>query len=175
MTLWLSAAANRRILQLGTAFHPLETGGVMLGWHDGDDRIVARVIGPGPRAMHGRHAFIPDHVWQLEQIGQAFSASAGDLDYLGDWHTHPDTPAVMSNEDHMTLRRIGKRVPRTAMLIASLSEKRYESRAWTYNKPGLLARARSAETDVRIFEPPEEWGLEKIGGPSAIQGAQPDF
>jgi integrative and conjugative element protein (TIGR02256 family) len=160
VTLWLSAAANRRVLELGTAFHPLETGGVMLGWHDGDDRIVARVIGPGPRATHGRHAFAPDYAWQLEQIGKAFSATVGDLDYLGDWHTHPDMPAVMSKEDHMTLGRIGKRVPRAAMLIASLSEERFESRARTYCKPGLLARSRSIETEARIFEPPEKWGLE---------------
>src|SRR4051812_37824791 len=98
---------------------PLENGGVLLGWRSGEDRIVVDLRGPGPRALHGRHCFIPDHVWQLSEIKRAFHESRGDLDYLGDWHSHPDGIAEMSDLDSATLLRIARRVSAPLMLIVA--------------------------------------------------------
>lgn len=83
MTIWLGRDAAQVIIEQANIFFPLETGGVLLGWRDGEDRVVVDIVGAGPKALHGRHTFIPDHSWQVEQIDEAFRNTAGDLDYLG--------------------------------------------------------------------------------------------
>jgi len=88
-----------------------ENGGILLGWRSDEDRIVADLRGPGAHALHGRHCFVPDHAWQVTEINRAFPASRGDLDYLGDWHSHPEVVAEMSDLDSATLLRIARRVP----------------------------------------------------------------
>lgn len=111
MTLaWISHEVFEQMIAEARALDPLETGGVLLGWRDGGDLIVTGLIGPGPYALHGRHMFIPDHRWQLEKIRAAFARSAGDLDYLGDWHTHPSGLAEMSAQDEKTLARLTRKV-----------------------------------------------------------------
>ena len=140
---------------------PLESGGVLLGWRTGEDRVVISVLGPGPQALHGLYRFIPDHTWQISEICRIFHKSTGDIDYLGDWHSHPNGNSVMSGEDHSTLKRISKRVPESLMLIIGNNT---HSEHWSVNcwkgcfNPGFIFRSyNSVEQTVKIFELPTPW------------------
>lgn len=157
MKLW----APRRVLTdiecEGRRFAPLETGGVLLGWRDGPDLIVADLIGPGPQALHGRHLFLPDHSWQVAQIRAAFAGTGGDLDYLGDWHTHPRGIATMSDLDRTTLTKLDRRVRGATMLIAGGEGDDWAFSAWTAVRGGLL-RPTSFETcEIISFDSPDHW------------------
>lgn len=102
---------------------PSETGGVLLGYWSakGDAAVVEHVLGPGPKAKHGRTGFMPDHEYHDEQIARLYREASGEFEYLGDWHTHPGGPASLSATDLSTLKRIARheaaRAPRPLMLL----------------------------------------------------------
>jgi integrative and conjugative element protein (TIGR02256 family) len=157
MTVWLSDDVVASIRREAERLHPFETGGVLLGWRDGSDRIVMGATGPGRGAMHGRVAFLPDHPWQLARIREAFRRSGGDLDYLGDWHTHPDGAASMSTTDRQTLNRIARRVSEPVMLIAAGRSERWELASWIGLRGRVFWRFNSHRQEVRPFRPAESW------------------
>jgi integrative and conjugative element protein (TIGR02256 family) len=92
-----------------TLFSPLEVGGVLMGrWIAGQPRVTS-VIGPGPKASHSSHGFIPDYDFQETAIARKFRSSSGEETYLGDWHTHPGANrAVLSRQDRQTLSKIAR-------------------------------------------------------------------
>lgn len=98
-----------------------ETGGVLLGWRDALDIVVEHVIGAGPEADHQRSSFQPDAGWQEARIAELYERSGRQLDYLGDWHTHPGGTPHPSRRDERTLRHIASspeaRCPEPVMVI----------------------------------------------------------
>lgn len=158
MRVWLSTYALQKMRTKATVFHPLETGGVLLGWRSKQDCVVVDVCGPGPRALHGRHRFLPDHKWQVSQIQRIFLESNGDIDYLGDWHTHPDGVAEMSNLDNKTLRHISNKVHKPIMLIAAggPAELDWLIAAWNgHIQRSLFYRRFNIKVqEIRVFDAP---------------------
>lgn len=152
MKLWIARSALVEITRQASEFAPLETGGVLLGWRSGPDRVVAGVLGPGPKALHGRHMFIPDHAWQVARIDELFAQSRGDLDYLGDWHTHPDGIAVLSALDRNTLRKLGRKTENALMAIAAPEEDRWRLVAWRQPRSGWFERPEAEACDVKPFD-----------------------
>ncbi|WP_456862863.1 Mov34/MPN/PAD-1 family protein [Bradyrhizobium sp. USDA 4503] len=138
---------------------PLENGGILLGWRSGEDRIVVDLRGPGPLALHGRHCFVPDHKWQEAEIKSAFEASDGDLDYLGDWHSHPDGVAEMSDLDSATLLRIARSVTAPLMLIVAGSQTDWTPLCWKGEIVGPLfwRRLMATPQELKIFDPSTVW------------------
>jgi integrative and conjugative element protein (TIGR02256 family) len=159
VTVWLSSHVMRSMCRYARELSPLENGGVLLGWRSGEDRIIVDLRGPGPRALHGRHCFIPDHVWQLSEINGAFNASSGDLDYLGDWHSHPDGVTEMSDLDSATLLRIARCVSAPLMLIVAGSGADWSARCWKGQAVGplLWRRLLAKPYDLKIFDPSSVW------------------
>jgi integrative and conjugative element protein (TIGR02256 family) len=147
--------------QYAREFAPLENGGILLGWRAREDLVVIDVRGPGPLALHGRHCFLPDHQWQVAEIDRAFEESKGNLDYLGDWHTHPDGVAAMSELDCATLRRIARHVKHPLMLILAgqKNEQVWSARCWSghLNRPCLWPRLEAQPQELKLFDPPAEW------------------
>lgn len=85
-----------------------ETGGALLGWRSGRDAVVARVLGPGPKAKHSLSYFEPDADWQVEQGRRIYADSGRTVAYLGDWHTHPGGGISPSVQDKKAARLIAK-------------------------------------------------------------------
>ncbi len=102
---------------------PAETGGVLMRYRaDGsEDRVATHVIGPGPNAIHEEMRFAPDHDYQLAEITRLYGMSGRRLEYLGDWHSHPDAEGYLSDKDLETLNRIARsrtaRVENPVMLV----------------------------------------------------------
>lgn len=157
MTAWITQDVMREICRVGAMHHPLETGGTLLGWRDGSDRIITGLVGAGPRALHGRHTFLPDHEWQVEHMRKAFLQTAGDLDYLGDWHTHPDGVASMSEMDGKTLGRIERRVKVPLMLIAAGAGKDWTVKLWSGHRSAYFARCIPVTETMKACEVQENW------------------
>jgi integrative and conjugative element protein (TIGR02256 family) len=121
--LWLSERALELMVAEAASRHPLETGGVLLGWAApaASELVVARMLGPGPRAVHKPTRFSPDSRWQRKRIARAYEQSGRVLAYLGDWHSHPGGGRSPSSRDLRTARRIARhrsaRVREPLMLI----------------------------------------------------------
>ncbi|MBB5706348.1 Mov34/MPN/PAD-1 family protein [Sphingopyxis panaciterrulae] len=157
MTIWLAREVVLEMERLGSIYYPLETGGMLLGWRDGPDRIATGLIGPGSGALHGLYSFIPDGAWQRARLAHIFSATAGDLDYLGDWHTHPDGVAAMSEVDRRTLSKIERRVRDPLMVILAGAASRWDMGAWFGTRPGYWGRLSASAAETRIFDAPTGW------------------
>jgi integrative and conjugative element protein (TIGR02256 family) len=160
MIVWLSSHVMALMCEYGRELAPLENGGILLGWRSGEDRIVVDLRGPGPQALHGRHRFLPDHAWQMTEINRASETSDGILDYLGDWHSHPDGVAEMSELDSATLLRIARRVASPLMLIIAGSGSEWSRRCWKGQLvKGLPWRKRliAADQELKIFDPTPVW------------------
>ncbi len=70
---------------------PCETGGVLVGHVDGDGRtVVTAVVGPGPNALHSRNRFQRDGEYTQAEVDRLYHESEGRVDYIGEWHSHPD-------------------------------------------------------------------------------------
>ncbi len=118
---------------------PAETGGVLMGYRaDGsEDRVATHVIGPGPNAIHEEMRFAPDHDYQLAEITRLYGMSGRRLEYLGDWHSHPDAEGYLSDKDLETLNRIARsrtaRVENPVMLVMA-GRRGWEPFAWSHER-----------------------------------------
>lgn len=159
MTVWLADRVAEAMELEAASKGELESGGALLGWQDGDDRVVMGMIGPGPFALHGRHAFVPDHGWQVQRIREMFESTKGDLNYLGDWHSHPHGIAAMSDCDVATLRRIALKIPGALMAIIAGSARDWAVGCWQGRvRRTLIFRSMEVEIpEVKVFAPPPDW------------------
>lgn len=116
----------------GERHHPLETGGLLLGYTTPNGEVVIRdVVLGGPKAKRTRDGFVPDAAWQEADLARRYRAS-GRMDwYLGDWHTHPEGGTLVSHKDRRTARRIATspdaRVPKPIMLILAASKREWHA------------------------------------------------
>lgn len=127
LTLHVDAPAYAEILLEAVATFPMETGGLLLGtWHAKDVASVAEVVGPGPDAEHAASSFEPDADWQRAELADAWRRHAGAIEYLGDWHTHPNGTPNLSALDREALTTIAEhpaaRAPRPWMVILVIDD-----------------------------------------------------
>lgn len=71
------------------ARYPKETGGILIGWQDGNIFSIEIAIGPGPKAVHKRNSFTRDGDFSQVQLDRIVTETQGRCDYLGEWHSHP--------------------------------------------------------------------------------------
>lgn len=133
-TFWISRKAQTDMQDEASRMSPLETGGVLLGWQNGDNYVVNVVCGPGPKAMHKRYRFRPDGEFRKSEVIRHFYESDGENIYLGDWHTHPDqADPKLSFLDKWELGRIGViTTPKleTPLMAVLGMEKTFKLNAW---------------------------------------------
>lgn len=105
---WFYEDALRDLLVEARRWWLRETGGALLGWREGSEYVVDRVLGPGPDAKHGFSSFEPDGSWQVEQGRNTYYESGRTVAYVGEWHTHPRGGAQPSFQDVATAREIAE-------------------------------------------------------------------
>jgi integrative and conjugative element protein (TIGR02256 family) len=119
--IWIKKSVLETIKEDLHKWYPVETGGVLMGYWNGDEVVISQIIDGGPKASRTRKSFNPDHDYQLEEISRIYKLSGRTETYLGDWHTHPDAKAYLSNRDKKTLSNIAKhkaaRQPMPLMMI----------------------------------------------------------
>jgi hypothetical protein len=92
-----SKLANLRIAKL-----PNETGGVLIGAYDLTRRIVYVVdtVASPPDSAEWPTLYIRGSEGLLDQVREFSSGSGGQLEYVGEWHSHPDgCPTLPSSDD----------------------------------------------------------------------------
>jgi integrative and conjugative element protein (TIGR02256 family) len=74
------------ITATATASPSAETGGILMGFHDGDDISVVRASDAGLNARRSACGFLRD-TKHCQAVLDAEHARSG-ADYVGEWHTH---------------------------------------------------------------------------------------
>lgn len=73
-----------------SAYHfPTETGGILVGKVEDACVIIKHAIGPGPVANHELTKFKRDGDYSQEVLDALVQDSGGEIDYIGEWHSHP--------------------------------------------------------------------------------------
>lgn len=129
---WIKKSVLETINDELHKWYPYETGGVLMGYWNGDEVVISQIIDGGPNASRTKTSFNPDHDYQLKEISRIYRLSGRTETYLGDWHTHPDAKAYLSDRDKKTLRNIARyKTSRQSMpLMMILGTKPEEIRIW---------------------------------------------
>lgn len=96
-----------------------EAGGIFLGYRRGNYIHVVNATAPGPGDTRSRYAFIRHDPVHQAMATRGWLDSNGCLDYLGDWHTHPEPYPNPSSLDVREWRKLC-RLHDEAMLFAIL-------------------------------------------------------
>jgi integrative and conjugative element protein (TIGR02256 family) len=159
---WMAQHAHSQCVREATRFYPRETGGTFMGYWSagGQEVVITRLIGAGPRALHARTAFEPDQQWQLAEIARHYTASGRREGYLGDWHSHPGAGSgELSGTDRSVLRRIIRtpqaRAPRPISVVLWGGAGSWQVSAWvaTLTTRALLpARLSVLPAALQLYE-----------------------
>jgi integrative and conjugative element protein (TIGR02256 family) len=94
-----------------------EAGGLLLGFRRGDHFEVLTATTPFPTDLRTRHGFIRNPNGHQQEATRLWQESKGTVDYLGEWHTHPEALPTPSSLDLKEWRKlVAKRVPPSPML-----------------------------------------------------------
>jgi integrative and conjugative element protein (TIGR02256 family) len=157
-TAWVNAAVLKSLEEEGHRRAPDETGGVLIGyWSTGSHEVViTNATGPGPRAKHSKALYIPDREYDQAMIAHHYAAAGRRLTYLGDWHTHPDGKAYLSDQDRRTLRQIAEspsaRAPKALMAILAGGQP-WELHIWVGHLQKRRWRTTSLEAELLTVRP----------------------
>jgi integrative and conjugative element protein (TIGR02256 family) len=144
---WIHTGLLAELHDLVREHAPLETGGMLLGWHNHGKVAIDATINGGPAALRSRTSFIPDGPWQQQQLAAVYEQSGRTVTYLGDWHSHPRGPARPSGQDRKTAAAIAAseqaRAPYPITLIVGRNRRRakFIARAYIHTANGKLRRA----------------------------------
>lgn len=140
-TIWIQQEHIEFIWKECHFWFPKETGGLLMGFVSDSNFWITNIVGPGPKAKHESYSYTPDNDFHEDEMARIYHASGRTHTYLGDWHTHPNNGAYLSNRDKKTLKNISEnelcRLPKPLMLI--LSTKPIEFKAWIYAPRAIIS------------------------------------
>lgn len=84
-------------------FYHREAGGQLFGKSSRGHWVIEDATGPRKDDRRGRFSFMPNRALEQREI-EAFHARG--LEYLGDWHTHPEKEPTPSTKDMDTINSI---------------------------------------------------------------------
>lgn len=114
--LQLSATAVDKGSELARAALPRETGGILVGWHEGDTVVVTDVL-PVPDKRAGGHHYNRNHTRAQRILKQHRKRTADEnVGYVGEWHSHP-APQPPSHVDLNSLADLTEATDQTVALV----------------------------------------------------------
>jgi integrative and conjugative element protein (TIGR02256 family) len=87
-------------------FYQREAGGQLFARVRDDDWEIVAATGPRSRDCRGRFSFWPHRASEQEEIFQHHEQG---LDYVGDWHTHPEDVPTPSSDDLSSIAEVVRR------------------------------------------------------------------
>lgn len=76
-----------------------EAGGFLVGYYKEKDIHVINLTHPLPGDKRGRYYFKRRDMYHVEQVKKWYLDSGGEINCLGEWHTHPEPYPTPSNVD----------------------------------------------------------------------------
>ena len=70
--------------------HNHEAGGVLIGERRGQHIVIFDLSEPGPGDKSTRYSFDRNGKHHQEKVNEAHNLSSGTMQYIGEWHTHPE-------------------------------------------------------------------------------------
>lgn len=114
--LHLSTTALTNGAALARMALPRETGGILVGWHEGDTVVVTDVL-PVPDKCAGGHHYNRNHK-RAQRVLDVHRKQTADenVGYVGEWHSHP-APQPPSHVDLNSLADLTEATDQTVALV----------------------------------------------------------
>lgn len=136
--------------------HPIETGGVFLGYVlNNDTWIVVENIAPGMKSTHRYAYFEYDSEFVTYLANVIANQYKGNLRILGLWHRHPGSMDVFSNTDMNTNRDYARDCPFGAISALINCDPRWRMTMYHITQDGQCYEAEWVVDDGDII--PEEY------------------
>lgn len=88
-----------------------EAGGILLGHRAGDHIHITSATGPLQNDKRARLSFDRLDAGHQQIARDAWASSGGTIDYVGDWHTHPQSIPAPSPKDYVEWKKLTKVLP----------------------------------------------------------------
>ena len=92
-----------------TTPHAAEAGGILLGFRRGEHLHVALATPPGPRDRRSKYHFFRAAEFHAQIAHSEWVKAHETMDYVGEWHTHPENHPQPSALDLQEWRQICQR------------------------------------------------------------------
>jgi integrative and conjugative element protein (TIGR02256 family) len=123
--------------------HPKEIGGILLGYYSDNGKcayiesiVLAKFYINSPTNFTRQTSDL-NHI-----IDQEYIKSQGKLNYLGEWHSHPDGSTQFSAKDFLTMKEIAfnnnVKIHNPILLIVSYNKSIFDSAFYLYHELSLL-------------------------------------
>lgn len=95
-----------------------ESGGILLGRRRGKHLEVLLATEPSPHDKRSTYSFLREATCHDEVAQQAWLKGERQIDYLGEWHTHPQTVPIPSGIDRAEWCKLVFQRPEKTTLLA---------------------------------------------------------
>jgi len=140
-----------------------ETGGILMGFHEGRNIRILRATDAGPGAKRSSCGFLRDTKYCQEILNDEFAKSGAD--YVGEWHTHVIDLPRPSQGDLTTLAGIvidpEYSFPSFAMMLAIVHEGATRILAYMVVASEDLVRSPNKRLVTVVEVSPELHGVDK--------------
>ncbi|MET3184161.1 UNVERIFIED_ORG: integrative and conjugative element protein (TIGR02256 family) [Variovorax guangxiensis] len=101
--LFIDAGVEQQLRDMRTQGFPNETGGVLLGYYDFNIGAVIVVAGlpPPPDSKSSPGSFERGVAGLAEAVAEASRRTAGVVNYIGEWHSHPPGHSASPSRDDL--------------------------------------------------------------------------
>ena len=119
-----------QLLKLGRKHYPMEFGGLLIGRYVDTNKMVIIEDTVLPKKYKSSKYSFERGVAGLRKVLKVFFTKSPSLIYVGEWHTHPDNPAIPSITDINALKQIANHnevfIDNPILLIIRIGKKDYE-------------------------------------------------
>ena len=100
----------------------VESGGLLIGYFRRDHLHVTQLTVPYPKDKSTRYRFFREDPKHIQILQRLHNESNGQLNLLGEWHTHPEfdpTPSSIDRREWEKIQNVRRELP-TIFLIAGI-------------------------------------------------------
>ena len=101
----MSSTLKRLLIYRQHSWCSKEAGGVLIGERRGTHIVIQEISEPGEGDIRSRNSVDRRGPHHQKVVNEAFSRSLGTLQYLGEWHSHPEDIPAPSIKDLNTWER----------------------------------------------------------------------
>lgn len=139
-TIHIPKSILREIEEIISFHYPKEFGGVFIGFKSELGFIITDILVPD-KYVNARAIFVRHPGTLNERLEEIHKLSNGEIQYLGEWHSHPDGPTSPSITDIKAMKEIAQNnkinIDKPLLMIAEVGKLPFGKDFYIYDKKGL--------------------------------------
>lgn len=136
----ISKGALKKIEEETKFHYPNEFGGVFIGYKSDKNFIITNILIPD-KYKNGKAIFVRHPGTLNERLSEIHNLTNGKIQYLGEWHSHPDGPTDPSRTDINAMQEIARdkniNIVKPLLMIAEVNKISFGKDLYIYDDKKL--------------------------------------